>query len=1186
MKMVSERMTQGGQFLLRTLLVFLLALGFISGASAQDTDSDTDTGTIKGTVTSTKGGPIAGARVLVTDRTTGKTVALRTDAAGAFASGNLSATDFNVRVETRGFITSSALVTVKAGAVSAADFTLSPEPLPGVVAYDALENYPTQSPNFLDLLQLEPGVQNQNVGKIAPNKNGYSLINGFGSNLPIDADGLSVTDRVGGGVVQNLPASSVQQFEFGGLLASITSQFYAPGALNIVTRTGGNELHGSLFGSYGNGDILSASLPGGHSHHWGRQQYGGKLGGALIPGKVFFFGEIQRDRQDFQNPVLPGGPFALLNPASTTIPEPFRGVLGTGRLDYRGSDRVRAFYRFSYDHNSVTAPFSSGPSLQSFLARSNTPSHTAGLDFTSENFVQSVRFGYSRFKNTTADVIPPGVTSVLPYDFNIGGGSISSCPNGALICVGSSPFSNQQNFQSDVQARYDASHISGKHQWHFGGSYDRISVGRFAPLYSAAPALSDQSSVPLAAGLGGSSGRATDPSAYPVQWAYLSNGRGVQSEKSGFGLPGGGLTDHQLSAYGADTWKITPNLSVSYGVHWTRETAPNNSDLGPIPQLNALQSKLGNRVRQPNYNFAPQLGVAWDTSSNGTTTIRAGIGMFYDQSSFLNAYSDRVLRLQQGTYFATVPACIGGASGNIPWPVAAGAPGTIINGSGIVNANGTVSPFDAASGVSWCGESMGAAAPRALSLQQAYQSAFSSLTSNGNYMGNAGAFASPMLNGLSLMSPNYQTPRTVRANVGLRHELRPGLVFTADYVREVTTRTLLGIDANQGGAVGTFSLANALAARDSAQTSNGCATGTNQVGCMVAKLGPAGALAAYGASGIGGPAQVTSGSPCPFCAFPGIRPNVGVTVMDIPEGRSVYSGTLLSLNQEIKNFGAGVQRATFRVSYAHSRNVSQGQDESLAMLATDYANPTRFTGPSGLDRTHQISMAAFFDLRHSVQLSFLSHFASPLPVTLRFQQNAGGAEVLVTDWNGDGSTGDLVLGSNVGSFMRSISASGLQKFIASYNLSDATSSTPQTPAGNALINAGVFSLPELQSMGGVLQPLAVATQHVAGLGWYKTLDLRLGWEHHLGERITLAPSISFYNLFNFANFDLPGYTQSGFLNFGAGSLSPGGTAVQPQNTVGGNASGANGRMNRATLGPNMNATGAPRSLEWGLKLSF
>jgi hypothetical protein len=317
-----------------------------------------------------------------------------------------------------------------------------------------------------------------------------------------------------------------------------------------------------------------------------------------------------------------------------------------------------------------------------------------------------------------------------------------------------------------------------------------------------------------------------------------------------------------------------------------------------------------------------------------------------------------------------------------------------------------------------------------------------------------------------------------------------------------------------------------------------------------------------------------------------LHPNLGVNVVDLPVGRSVYSGVLLSLNQEITNFSRGVRSASFRFSYSHSRSVSQGQDTTVSLLANDYANPDRFTGPDALDRTHQVSIAARFDLQHSLQLSFLSHFASPLPVTLRFPQEAGGAEILVTDWNGDGSTGDVLPGSTVGAYMRSWKPGNLLQVIQQYNSNIAGSVQPETASGNALINAGVFSLAELQSMGGVMQPLAAPVSHLAGLGWFKTFDVRLGWDHQLGERITLTPSISLYNIFNFANFDMPGYTQSGILNFGAGSLMPGATLVQPQNTVGGNSSLANGRTNRTSLQPNMNANGAPRAVQWGLKLSF
>ncbi len=170
--------------------------------------------------------------------------------------------------------------------------------------------------------------------------------------------------------------------------------------------------------------------------------------------------------------------------------------------------------------------------------------------------------------------------------------------------------------------------------------------------------------------------------------------------------------------------------------------------------------------------------------------------------------------------------------------------------------------------------------------------------------------------------------------------------------------------------------------------------------------------------------------------------------------------------------------------------------------------------------------------------------------------------------------------------MRSQQPRNLPQLIQQYNSIIGPGSQPATPAGTALANGGVFSFPELQSMGGVLQPLASPVAHLAGVGWFKTFDVRLGWQHQLGERLTITPSLSFYNSFNFANFDMPGYVQSGVLNFGSGSIMPGATLVQPQNTAGGNSSLPGGRTNRISLQPNMNASGAPRSLEWGLKLSF
>jgi len=1172
----------------KAAIFFLLALAMLGVPAAAQ---ENPTGTVNGTVTSLAGAAIEGAKVTITNRSTGQTLTVRTDSAGKFAAVNMPVTDYAFRVDAKNFISTSAIANVVEGKTTEVSFVLDPEPVAGVVPAQNVRGMPMNNRSRLSPAQLEPGIQAQDAGTIDPTKEGFTALSfdgRYGRDERIRVDGVDATDETVGTTTQNIPASAVGEFRLGGLLAPISDQVSSNGAANILTRSGSNDVHGELFGGYRNGNVLAASLPGGSAHDWERQRYGGDVGGALIQDKLFVFVSAERNRQDALNPILLGGPFAGLLPALTQLREPFREINADGRLDYVLSPTTRAFYRFTYDNNRDQRPFEQGPSLQPFLTRTNAPAHVLGLDFTSGGFTHSLRFEYLHYKNgiTDASSAVTGFANPVPnVTIDIGGGSQKSCATGAFFCSGPSYLAPQQTFQSDRQFRYDGTYVRGDHAWHFGLEYNRILAGIFSPFYSLAPTLAAEGGAPLPANpLFGTSGSATDPLSYPVEWSFLGNGQGFASERSQFGFPGGGQRDNRLGAYLGDTWKVRPNITVTYGVNWIRDDGKNDSDLGAIPQLNAWGPKLGNPVRRPNYNFAPQAGFAWDPHDNGRTTIRGGIGLYYDKEIFNNILFDRPLRLQQGSYLATPAACVGGAPGSIQWPTNAGLAGSpIAGGAGVVNADGTVSP-------TWCGQAIGVAGPLAVALQQTYQTAYAGISgANPSFIANPGAFAGPYQNGLSLLAPNYQTPRTVQMDIGLQHELKPGLIFSLDYLRYVTTRTLLGLDVNSGGAAATFNQANAAADRDAAQIKNGCLPGTNQVSCMVAALGPAGALAAYGAAGIGGPAQVTGGAPCPFCAFPGLQPSLGVNVMNFPVGRSVYSGIDVGLKQVMRNFSVrGIQRATFQASYSHSRNVGQVGDPSFVNVATDYGVPDRFTGPTGLDRTHQFSFGALFDLERSLQLSFTGHLDSPLPVTLTFPQNSGGAEVLITDLTGDGSTGDIITGSNVGSYMRGIKPSGLARFIQTYNTSLA-STNAATPAGVALVNGGIFSFQELQAIGGVPQPLAAPVTDVAGLGWLKTFDVKLGWTRTYHERITFQPSISLFNVFNFANFDLPGNTQDGVLNFGPGSFSPFFTGTQPDNTVGGTSPNPQqnfGRTNRAGLGSGLNAQGAPRAVEWGLKISF
>src|SRR5204862_5816093 len=99
-----------------------------------------------------------------------------------------------------------------------------------------------------------------------------------------------------------------------------------------------------------------------------------------------------------------------------------------------------------------------------------------------------------------------------------------------------------------------------------------------------------------------------------------------------------------------------------------RDTGRTDSDLPAIPEINAILPGLGNPVRQPNRNFAPQLGLAWDPMSNGKTVIRAGIGLFYENVIYNNVLFDRPLRLPTGAFLQDPYAC--GSSGYTGIPAA------------------------------------------------------------------------------------------------------------------------------------------------------------------------------------------------------------------------------------------------------------------------------------------------------------------------------------------------------------------------------------------------------------------------------------------------------------------------------------------------------------------------------------
>ncbi|MGA8314153.1 MAG: hypothetical protein WB755_29280, partial [Terriglobales bacterium] len=722
--------------------------------------------------------------------------------------------------------------------------------------------------------------------------------------------------------------------------------------------------------------------------------------------------------------------------------------------------------------------------------------------------------------------------------------------------------------QSDHQVKYDGSKAFGNHLLRFGVGYNRIQGGGFAEFLGLAPAVgSPSTAIPFNIFPGG----AANPLNYPVTNVTLGNGQGFSSEKASFGFPGGGLgPDNRFSWYVGDSWKVHPNFTLTVGLRYVRDTGRTDSDLGAIPALdqfnNQFYSGLGNPVNQPNQNFAPQLGFAWDPKNDGKTVLRGGIGLFYENSIWNNNLFDRPARLPQGLFLGSTPVCSNGAAQTLPF-------------------TSTVDP------AAICGQAIGSVTSQILQLQQEYQ-AFTLAqgpANNGAYIGNALADGIDVT-GTNLFAPQYVAPRSVQMNIGIQREIRRGIVFTADYLRNVSTHNLLSVDTNHIGDARFFNMPNAQAAVATTNVSFGC----GDVDCAIAH---GATITDYASNGLDSGYSVCGGFACSSldqpglpharAAFPGINQNVGANQMLFPIGRSVYNGLQTSLRQDLHNPLPGIRYLNLQVSYAFSRYVSTARDNDFINFATDNANPTQFIGPNGLDRTHQLSFGGTMDLPAKFRLSLISHFDSPLPsnVTLPVSGLPGG--LFQTDVTGDGTgdgtfgsnggAGDLLPGTNIGGFGRSFGVNGLNQKITAFNNNMVGQ---PTPAGQVLISNGLFTLAELQALGGVMggqstggtAPLPLAPAGAIGQAWLKTFDLSLSWAYKFRDRLELRPGVSIFNLFNFANFDGPAAPFSSILDGTPGS--PNGTTNPQPNDL------------RLGLGSGVNALGSPRVVEFSLKLSF
>jgi len=217
------------------------------------------------------------------------------------------------------------------------------------------------------------------------------------------------------------------------------------------------------------------------------------------------------------------------------------------------------------------------------------------------------------------------------------------------------------------------------------------------------------------------------------------------------------------------------------------------------------------------------------------------------------------------------------------------------------------------------------------------------------------------------------------------------------------------------------------------------------------------------------------------------------------------------------------------------------------------------------------------------QLSFIGHFYSALSVPIEVPGSGPGA-IFQTDFTGDGTTQDPLPGTVNGAFGSQVNGSTINQLLTQYNNKYGNQATP---AGQVLIQNGLFTLAQLQQLGAVAPCVAggstnspnctlqFAPPNQVSMGNMRNFDLKLAWTYKIeaySHVIAFQPSAGFFNLFNMANFDLPPNALTGGLTGAPGSIN----GTPPATRI----------TNRVGAGTGVFNLGAPRAMEFGLTINF
>ena len=629
-RVCSNRYSRGVCFLATLLLV----LGLAGPAFAQ---TDVTTSRISGTVEDAEGAPLPGVTVTATNTETGLVQTTVTDEQGFYRVLNLPTGTYRIEAALDGFATATAeSVRLLLGSTPTVNFnlqsstvsetiTVTAEELPVVevtnttigttIQEEQIENLPSAGRDFKQLVLLTP------ESRLDSERGNLSLSGERGINTSITVDGVDYNNAFFGGAAGgaegraplSISQESIKEFSVVTNGASVEYGRSGGGFVNIITKSGTNNLHGSLF-YFNQPESLISDFPqvgrtaGREPNDQEREQFGGSIGGSIVRDKLFYF--FSYDNQDKSETVpivasnLPAAVFARF-PVLSSPPEYVQtqdGSVAFGRLDYQMNPSHRFMFRVNViDYEGINGTSSAGTRTESFngIEELDTKAYVGSYSGQwGANLLNDLNLNYIDEKT------PRGDKGLNLPEIQVGGaryGEVAFLPIDTV---------NERKAFADTLTYLLDQHVLKAGVEYNETSVDQVFRGNWRGVFIFAN--NDE----LIAG----------------RWREYRQFGGLNGRTS---VEGGtaAFEQKETAFFLQDQWFVRPNLTLTAGVRVETLDNPGGAVLNPNDPGPNGTLRLTGEIPDSENQISPRLGLSW--APDDKTAVRFSLGRYWSRTPAL-----------------------------------------------------------------------------------------------------------------------------------------------------------------------------------------------------------------------------------------------------------------------------------------------------------------------------------------------------------------------------------------------------------------------------------------------------------------------------------------------------------------------------------------------------------------------